>query len=443
MSSLLVIALVAMAIGAVGDGFRGTRRILTSILREITRGNRDYGRRDRNDRRSGGRAQPNPRSQMLIGGIICIVIGAFGAIGTLVSRDAGAALFSTVMLAIGLPLLVVVLYKNLNLKPPLYAWVLAFGIAVSPFGLLAWYGAIIAGEIIVAGLLLLWFDRKDRILDTFGETDTNTAQEHYSRLRRTTFIMIGLAITVALTIIGANWFWLWLIVAGVAAAYFMVRKIRAMRQAKAEAAAEREAEVERILNTKIPGLDVDAHDEELLRKYSQEVQVEAAQISLRKGERRALQSDEIKVRLTGAAPGGDVDCYVFLLDKRSRVQNDDDLVFFGQPSSPDGSVRVVDGNTGPGANIKLSRVPQSTDRIEVVYALGEDAPPRATWTGGTVSIQDGGDLFAYPVDADGKTRTINVLRLYRHNKEWKIWITDYRSIRGIGALCADYGVDVA
>lgn len=441
MSSLLVIAFVALAIGAVGDGFRGARSLLSSLVRSAAGG------------RARNRYSPvHSRSHMQLAAILCIVVGAFGALGTVLSQNEGAATFSAIMLGIGLPMLVVCIYRGLGIaQPPLYAWVLVAGIIVSPFGLIAWYAALISVEIIAAGLLLLWFDRKDRILDTYGEQNTETAQERISRLRRTMVIMIGLACVVALTAIGARFVWLWLIVAGVVAAIFMVRKIRAMKEAKAQAAAEREAEVERILNTKIPGLDDD--DDELLRRYSRpgppnqrphatQVRQNTA-VSLRKGERRVIGDSKVEVRFVGGSSVGGIDCYTFLLDDRSKVRGDDDLVFFGQPRSRDGAVQIVDGPSGTGVNIELARVPISTDRIEVVFGLGEDAAPQETWSGGTVTVQTGSDVLAYPVDADGKTRTVDALRLYRHGNDWKVWMTDHRSIHGISSLCAQYGVEVA
>ena len=422
MSALLVLGLVFFVIGAVGNGFRGALHILTSAFRTPAR-----------RRRSRSAGQPN----LQLTAVIFIILGAFGAFGTILSQNAGAATFAAIMLGIGVPMLVICIYRGIGIQqPPLYAWLLVAGIIISPYGLLAWYAAVIAAEIIAAGLLLLWFDRKDKILDTLEPQRSDPAQEQYARLRRTTIVLIVLACTVVFTAFSARFVWLWFIAIGLAAGYYMMRKLKAMRQAKAEEEAARDEEVERILNTKVPGLDDE--DDALLEKY-----LRTTKIPLRKGERRSLAADNLEVRLTGAAPGGDLDCYVFLLDKNSRVQNDCDLIFFGQNTSPDGSVRVVDGASGPGADIFLGRVPQNLDGIAVAFALGIDAPPEATWKGGTVLVEDGDDTFTYPVPADGKTRSVNALRLYRHNGGWRIWVTDYRSIRGISELCDEYGVDVA
>lgn len=421
MSGLLVFALIVLVIGAVGNGFREAGRVLTALLRPPS------ARRGRN----------SGRSNLQLPGVIFTVLGAFGAFGTLLSQNAGAATFSAIMLGIGLPMLVITIYRGLGIRqPPLYIWVLTAGVIVSPYGLIAWYAAIIAAEIIAGGLLLLWFDRKDKILDTLGAAPADPAQEQYKRLRRTAIILTGMASTVIFTAVSARFVWLWLVVVGAAAAYYMVRKIKATRKARAEEEAERAAEVDRILNTKVPGLDDE--DDGLLEKY-----LHGNNISLRKGERRSLTDDALDIRLTGAAPGGDLDCYVFLLGQNGRVQNDRDLVFFGQDTSPDGTVRVVNGESGPGAHISLSRAPQNVDSIVVAFALGVDAPADATWKGGTILVEDGSETFSYPVAADGVTRSVDALQLYRRGGVWKLWVTDHRSMGGISALCSTYGVDVA
>lgn len=431
MGSLLVLILVGAAIGAAGDGYRGARRMLASLFGSPAR--------SRNNRR--GSAQAAGQAKRVA--IIFVVLGVVLALATLFSRNVAVATIAAILLGIGLPQLVVGIYKGIGIaQPPLYAWVLVVGMIISPFGFLEWYGAAIVAEVIVAGLLLLWFDRKDKILDTYEGASANTAEEKYRRLRRTAIVMIGLVATIVVTVVASQFVWIWLIAAGAAAAFFMVRKIQAMRKAKAEAAAEREAEVERILGTKIPGLDLDANDEELLRKYANDVKTSAT-IALKKGERRPLAPGELEVRLTGTSSGSDIDCYVFLLDARGRTRSDDDLIFFGQTSSPNGAVKIVEGQAGTGVDVQLGQVPQDVERIEVVFGLGEDAPPRATWTGGTVTVQNGDTIYTYPIAADGKTRMVDVLRVYRHNGKWKLWLMDRRTIQGVSVLCGEYGINVA
>lgn len=429
MSALLTLAIVAIAIGAVGDGLRGTSRMLSSILRSFL--SPHTGQR---------RGQSTRTANRRGGAIILIAIGAVFAVVTVFSRNEGVATFAAVMLGIGLPLLTVDIYRGLGMQqPPLYTWVIVAGIIVSPFGLLGWPSALISGEIVAAGLLLLWFDRKDKIMDTYGDGNNNTAEVRYSRLRRTALVLAGLAAIVVLTALSASFIWIWPILGGVIAVFFMMKKVRKMKQAKEEEAAARAAEVERILNTKVAGLDYE--DDELLNKYMNDAA--PTPVELRKGERRSVEGASMDVRLTGASPGGDVDCYVFLLDGHSKVYSDRDLIFFGQKQSPDSSVKVIDGPSGPGADISLSKVPPVVQRIAVAFALGEDAPPQATWRGGTVTVQTGEETYTYPVEADGKTRAVSVLRLYRHNGEWRLWVTDHRSMRGITMLCDEYGVDVA
>ena len=424
MSGLLVIALVFIVLGSVGHGLRGVRQMLTSLLRP-GRADRRYGR------------QSSSQDVMRITAVVLICVGALCAVGAIATRNVGAASVSAVLLGIGLPILILFAYNRIGIaQPPLYAWMLAAGIIISPLGATAWYWAVIAGEIIAGGLLLLWFDRKDKIQDTFGESSSDAAQEHYSRLRRTSAIMLGTAGLVVLTAVGAAFAWLWLIAAGVVAAVFMVRKVKAMRKARQEEAEARAAEVDRILNTRVEGLDDD--DDELLRKYMHDIPT-----NLRKGERRSVTGDNVRIQLSESGPAEDVDCYVFMLNERSKVRSDNDLIFFGQPVSRDGSVTIISTPGAPGVALSLCRVPRDIQKIVVAFSISVDSSTRTTWSDATVTVQIADDQYTYAVDADGKTRTVSALRLYRHGSGWKVWLTDHRSILGAESLCDEYGVKVA
>jgi len=69
------------------------------------------------------------------------------------------------------------------------------------------------------------------------------------------------------------------------------------------------------------------------------------------------------------APPGSVDLFVSQLDTSRRVRSDADLVFFNQPSSPEGAVRLLDGVT---ARVDLAGVPADVAVLSFAVAANDE-----------------------------------------------------------------------
>lgn len=59
---------------------------------------------------------------------------------------------------------------------------------------------------------------------------------------------------------------------------------------------------------------------------------------------------------------GDIDSSAFLLSKAEKIQRDEDFVFYNQPSTPEGSVKLSQGQTAVQYQFDLSLVPDSVDK---------------------------------------------------------------------------------
>ncbi|MBD5558904.1 MAG: hypothetical protein HDQ87_00875 [Clostridia bacterium] len=165
---------------------------------------------------------------------------------------------------------------------------------------------------------------------------------------------------------------------------------------------------------------------------------QAGSALLRKGERRDIPGETaVEVRLTGVPPAG-VDAYVFCLGAGEKVRRDEDLIFFGQLSSPDGAVRVLPD--GIAVRLNLGKLDPDTERLVIAFSGYEQAIPRGE---AELIVKAGGEVLTYSLTDLGGTRTVAALELYRRGSGWKVWVTDYRSQAGIEALCAQYGVEIA
>lgn len=137
----------------------------------------------------------------------------------------------------------------------------------------------------------------------------------------------------------------------------------------------------------------------------------------------------IEVRAEGA------DLSAYMLDASGRVRGDDDMIFYNQPRSPDGSVEL-DGRV---FSIDIARVPGAIDRI-AICAVPETGTVGAMGTIG-VAIED---QARFDQDAHGMTEAAVILcEVYRRDGEWKVRAVAQGFDGGLGPLSRHFGIDVA
>lgn len=152
--------------------------------------------------------------------------------------------------------------------------------------------------------------------------------------------------------------------------------------------------------------------------------------NLTKGGNAALPSAAVTIRL--AATGADVSAY--LLGADGRVRSDGDMIFFNQPSSSDGSIRL-EGST---LHADLPRIPAGVDRIAVC------AVPETGNVGGMGKIGFGVDGCAqFSENTAGMTEAaVIVCELYRRQGAWKVRAVAQGFDGGLAPLSRHFGVEV-
>jgi stress response protein SCP2 len=149
-----------------------------------------------------------------------------------------------------------------------------------------------------------------------------------------------------------------------------------------------------------------------------------------KGANATVPTTRLTVKVK--APG-DLSAYVLGTD--GKVSRDEDMIFFNQPESPDGGVRLdADGYT-----IDLTRIGAAVDRI-ALCAVPDGTSFAAA---GRVSVEVVGEL-SLDEDVSSMTEAAVILgEFYRRNGEWKFRAVVQGFNGGLAPLSRHFGIDVA
>lgn len=153
--------------------------------------------------------------------------------------------------------------------------------------------------------------------------------------------------------------------------------------------------------------------------------------SLPKGGNAPLGGGPVRIVV---APAG-IDLSVLCLGTDGKVSGDADFVFFNQPASPDGAVRLEAGAVA----VDLTRVADSTDRLVVAASVDSGtvaALPLA------VRVEHGGGSHVLPVDGLSTETTVVLAELYRRGGAWKVRNIGQGYASGLVGLATDYGIAV-
>lgn len=172
-----------------------------------------------------------------------------------------------------------------------------------------------------------------------------------------------------------------------------------------------------------------------------------------------LGSITVLLDTVGGSSSIDADVSVLLVAGNDRVRSNDDFVFYNQPISAGGSVRLRDKIRHESEDengsltctdvvtLELDEVPDDVQRI--VLAASLDAGAGATF-GDAVQLvlriqrsADAAELIRYEID-DCSTETALLFgEIYRRAGGWRVRAVGQGYIDGLAGLATDYGVDVA
>ncbi|MEV0359486.1 TerD family protein [Nocardia sp. NPDC050697] len=140
-----------------------------------------------------------------------------------------------------------------------------------------------------------------------------------------------------------------------------------------------------------------------------------------------------QVRIT-VAPGG-IDVSVLCVGADGKVGGDADFVFYNQPESPDGAVRLAGG----AVSVDLARVAGRVERLVVAASVDTGtvaAVPLA------VRVSDGAAAHELVVGGLSTETTVVLGEIYRRGGAWKLRNVGQGYASGLAGLATDYGITV-
>lgn len=176
-----------------------------------------------------------------------------------------------------------------------------------------------------------------------------------------------------------------------------------------------------------------------------------AETALTKGANCALAAETTDIRVVVAwndTEGGvDVDASALLLGDQGRVRSDDDLVFFNQPASADGAVRLLGRTTDDAGSrelvgIQLHALPEDVSAVAITASLSDGAFGSLDGLHLRVLDEDGTVVVHYEI-TDATTETAFLFgEVYRRGDGWKVRAVGQGWDTGLAGLAAHFGVSV-
>lgn len=171
-------------------------------------------------------------------------------------------------------------------------------------------------------------------------------------------------------------------------------------------------------------------------------------ITLKKGQRLAIK-DILKGKLkilfefSSLIKSMDIDPYIFLLDINGKATKDENLIFFGNPTSKCNSVKYIENNKI--IEIELDKVANNIQSISIAYSIYGDNPSNNFSKVISPKIRifsdDKEKMEFSPIDLLIET-TIVAIQFYRYKNEWKVNTVGSGYRDGLKKLCESYGLTV-
>lgn len=152
----------------------------------------------------------------------------------------------------------------------------------------------------------------------------------------------------------------------------------------------------------------------------------------------------------------DLDATAFLLNANNKVRSNQDIIYYGQLSSVDGSVvHTGDNRTGDGDGddesiiVDLNKIPHAIEKIIIAVTI-HDADIKRQNFGQVdnafirvVNDDTQNEVIRFDLNEDYSTETaLTFGELYRLKGEWKFRAVGQGYSGGLHALCQLYGVEV-
>ncbi|ACV63742.1 stress protein [Desulfofarcimen acetoxidans DSM 771] len=146
----------------------------------------------------------------------------------------------------------------------------------------------------------------------------------------------------------------------------------------------------------------------------------------------------------------EIDAVAFILGGNKKIIRDEDLIFYGNRSSSDGSISLLGQGKGlqEKISIDLSRLPQQYERIVIALAIYEGKKKQQYFNQLErvyikVSDESGKPMFYFEVkDFALMENSLIIAEIYRYKGKWKLAAVGAGYRDDLKALCEMYGVEI-
>ncbi|MDE5884363.1 MAG: TerD family protein [Oscillospiraceae bacterium] len=138
----------------------------------------------------------------------------------------------------------------------------------------------------------------------------------------------------------------------------------------------------------------------------------------------------------------ELDVYVFLL--REEERQDEDLIFFGNACSHDGSIRVMEQEQYPECGFSLNKTDPGIQKIAVCFSAYGNNPTFdfSQMEEPVLQVFQGNTQIAYmDLSHLQAERTVVAVELYRYRNSWKLLATAEGCCDGLRELGARFGIE--
>jgi len=180
--------------------------------------------------------------------------------------------------------------------------------------------------------------------------------------------------------------------------------------------------------------------------------------SLLKGQKLSIEKDLLSKSFSVAldwdknsCPNYEIDATVMLLSDSGKLENENDFIFYNNPNSQCGSVKIhsrplVD-NYKKTMGINLSKIPSNISRIKFILTI--DDGDKLNYRFGnvknvSVKILDEmtrNVVLEYNVEGMTKETALMILDIYKYNNEWKLQAVGNGFNSGLDAILKEFGSD--
>ncbi|MFJ1703776.1 TerD family protein [Kitasatospora sp. NPDC088346] len=155
---------------------------------------------------------------------------------------------------------------------------------------------------------------------------------------------------------------------------------------------------------------------------------------------------ELGLGVNLTAPGLSFDISCFGLDAEDRLSDDRYFVFFNQPASPEGSVRLAgpgDGDT-ESFRIDLAAVPERIHKLTLTAAVDGEGVMSQLHSGYVRIVAGGTEVgrYAFTGAEFSSERAVMLADLYRRGGEWRFAAVGQGFSGGLQALLENFGGEV-